>query len=159
MKESTDDDINLYETVENTNNENPDQTEGDLYNVYENVEQCSHHREPDSYVSLKISNSDRCNGRCKNTRWKFLALLGLVSSIVLACVTVYTLLIAEHRKQCDENICFPDQCENGGSCYVSGNLSVCVCTVGYRGHTCNVSVCSSFPCKHGGALQGGDRWF
>lgn len=43
-------------------------------------------------------------------------------------------------------------CLNGGSCLNVGNISECICPVGYHGRHCEIKKdrCHSSPCRNGG---------
>ena len=39
----------------------------------------------------------------------------------------------------DADNCFPERCENGGTCYHEGDLMKCNCTAAYEGERCESS--------------------
>ncbi|CAH1783119.1 unnamed protein product [Owenia fusiformis] len=51
--------------------------------------------------------------------------------------------------------CFPNPCENGGTCIENGKLFQCRCPSGFSGPRCRrtQSQCSSAPCKNGGSCS------
>ncbi|XP_069565680.1 versican core protein-like [Brachyistius frenatus] len=57
--------------------------------------------------------------------------------------------------------CTVDICMNGGSCYRSGSISSCSCTLGYTGDRCETDIdeCQSNPCRNGGTCVDGLAYF
>ena len=46
-------------------------------------------------------------------------------------------------------------CQNGGSCYTTGQSYKCACLQGYTGYDCSVVInqCYSYPCLNGGTCN------
>jgi hypothetical protein len=52
---------------------------------------------------------------------------------------------------CQNDICTPNPCSNGGTCSRTGQL--CSCPAGFSGSNCQIDACSPNPCQHGGVCS------
>ncbi|XP_028405801.1 fibropellin-1-like [Dendronephthya gigantea] len=65
-----------------------------------------------------------------------------------------------HRKVFSRAKCFPNPCQNGGSCTAFSSSYECSCPAGFKGHSCEErNQCVPNPCKNGGnCYDDGDNY-